>query len=207
MNWELFYIKKTIFCYFYQKLKKLSCKTCHEWIIVSECLTTRGNRRCPIFYQLQSRMRNNAYHLKIMIQFQQLNSLTRCWMEFLKDRTLCRHLCYRTPSTQQIATQLTFFILCSITQQSPVEHLTWTSLSCPMTQNAPKCNIESTHRGTFNLLNSIFVSFSITTREYLRELKFIFFFKLNIFSTLLKLNIQHSYYWVQAITRTTFLCS
>jgi hypothetical protein len=182
----------------------LSCKTCHEWIIVSEWLTTRGNRRCQIFYQLQSRIRNNAYHLKIM---QQLNSLTRCRMEFLKDRTLCQHLCHRTPSTQQIATLLTFFIPCSITQQSVVEHLTWTSLSCPMTQNAPKCKIESTHGGIFNLLNSIFVSFSIPTREYLRELKFIFFVELNIFSSLLKLNIQHSYYWVQAITRTTFLCS
>jgi hypothetical protein len=43
MNWELFHIKKTIICYFYLKFKKLSCKTCHEWIIVSECLTTRGN--------------------------------------------------------------------------------------------------------------------------------------------------------------------
>jgi hypothetical protein len=54
---------------------------CHQWIIVSECLTTRGNRRCQIFYQLQSRIRNHAYHLKIMIQLQQLNSLTRCRME------------------------------------------------------------------------------------------------------------------------------
>ena len=153
-------------------------------LIVSECLTTRGNRRSSIFYQLQSRMRNNAYHLKIMIQFQQLNSLTRCRMEFLKDRTLCRHLCHRTQSTQQIAT-LIFSIPCSITQQSLVEHLIWTSLSCPMTQNAPKCKIESTHRGTFNLLNSIFVSFSIPTHEHFRELKFIFFFELNIFSTLL----------------------
>ena len=174
MNWELFHIKQTIFCYFYLKFKKLSCKACHEWIIVTECLTTRGNRRCQIFYQLQSRIRNNPYHLKTMIQLQQLNSLTRCRMEFLKDRTLCRHLCHRTPSTQQIATLLTFFIPCSITQQSLVEHLTWTSLSCPMTQNAPKCKIESTHRGTYNLLNSIFVSFSIPTREHFRELKFIF---------------------------------
>ena len=128
-------------------------------------------------------------------------------VEFLKDQTLCRHLCHRTSSTQQIATLLTFFIPCSITQQSLVEHLTWTSLSCPMTQNVPKCKIESTHRGTFNLLNSIFVWFSIPTGEHLRELKFIFFFELNIFSTLLKLNIQHSYYWVQAITITTFVCS
>jgi hypothetical protein len=50
-----------------------------------------------------------------------------------------------------------------------------------MTQNAPKCKIESTHRGTFNLLNSIFVSFSLPTSEHFRELKFIFFFELNIF--------------------------
>jgi hypothetical protein len=63
-----------------------------------------------------------------------------------------------------------------------------------MTQNVPKCKIENTHRGTFNLLNSVFVSFSIPTREHFRELKFIYFFELNIFSTLLKLNIQHSYY-------------
>jgi hypothetical protein len=153
----------------------------NAWLIVSECLTTRRNKRCQIFYQLQSRIRNNAYHMKIMTHLQQLNSLTRCRMEFLKDRTLCRRLCHRTPSTQEIATLLTFFIPFSITQQSLEEHLTWTSLSCPMTQNAPKCKIESTHRGTFNLLNSIFVSFSLPTSEHFRELKFIFFFELNIF--------------------------
>ena len=53
------------------------------------------------------------------------------------------------------------------------------------------------------LVEFYFCLVSIPTREHFRELKFIFVFELNIFSTLLKLNIQHSYYWVQ----TTFLCS